>query len=233
MAAMAAANMSDANIKDILFELKKKDFWDPDPWYSVIYNAFFLFKGWPGYLKGKSFIRLLERIPVKLLEECETPLAISATNLTSKKEEVFTRGELSKVIAASGAVPGLFKPVEYNGSLFVDGGIVNKAPVKPLVDLMDLDVIFVHLISSKNVAQSPNEFLHKPFTPLRIYHLACNISRKEAYEKQCKMIRDSGIEVIEVVTSGTTAGPRHLDKGPLIYERAKQITLDKLSKEGF
>ena len=37
---------------------------------------------------------------------------------------------------SSGAVPGLFKPVEIDGALFVDGGMVNKAPVQALADLV-------------------------------------------------------------------------------------------------
>jgi len=129
VAAMAASGMTDEAIRQILFRVQKADFWDPDPWHKIARYALRRLKGYSGYLKGGGFSRLLEAIPVRTIEACPTPLAVAATNLTRKKETIFTRGDLIKTVHASGAVPMLFKPVEIEGNLYVDGGISNKAPV--------------------------------------------------------------------------------------------------------
>ena len=168
IAAMAASNMSDHSIKEILLKLKKSDFWDPDPMPYILKGALKLFRGYSGYLRGKGFARLLEHIPIKQIQDCPLPLVITATNLTHEREELFTKGDLTKGIQASGAVPMLFKPVEIDGSLYVDGGMVNKAPVKALADLIQPEKIIVHFIASSNFEGPSNSFLNKKMTPSKL-----------------------------------------------------------------
>jgi NTE family protein len=233
IAAMAASGMSDHTIKEILFNLKKSDFWDPDPMPKILKGALKLFRGYSGYLKGEGFARLLEHIPIKQIEDCPTPLVINATNLTLRTEELFTRGSLIKGIQASGAVPMLFKPVEINGSLYVDGGMVNKAPVQALADLIRPEKIIVHFIASDNLEGHVKNFLKKRMTPWHIHHLAVNISRQEAYQRQCDVIKARRIEVVEVKTHAPGVGPTSLGKGPSAYYNAREAALKILSREGF
>ena len=229
VAAMAACGMSDYAIREIIFSLKKEYFWDPDPWHLILRKALSFFKGYTGYLKGNAFARLLRELPARKIEECEKLLAISATNLTEGKETIFTRGNLLKAIHASGAVPILFKPVEINGSLYVDGGVTNKCPLKALTDLVDLDVIIVHFIASENVEEGVHGILGKKITPWHIQHLAVNIARQEAYHRQLEIVHMQGVEVIEVRTDAPTVGPDKLHRGPSAYNRAKVNTLEALS----
>jgi len=231
LAAMAASHMSNEAIKEILFSLKKNDFWDPDAWHVVLKKAVKLFRGYSGYLKGDKFEKILaQRIRTKDIEECGIPLAISATNLTTKKETIFTRGDLIKAVRASGAVPILFKPVEINGELYVDGGIVNKAPVKALTDLVDLDTIIVHYVASDNLEVSSHGFLNTMLTPWHIQYTAFNIAREEAYGNQLEIVRSKGIKVIEVKTEPPSTGPNRLDRGPAAYAKARASTMEILSQ---
>jgi NTE family protein len=233
LAAMAASEMPDEAIKDLLFNLKKTDFWDPDPIGEILGKAFRLFRGYSGYLKGEGFERLLEQMPVKQIEDCAVPLLITATNLTYQKEECFTQGSLVKSVQASGAVPALFQPVKINGALYVDGGMVNKAPVQALTDLIEPERIIVHFIASENLEEEANRFLKKRMTPWHIHQLSVNISRQEAYKRQCEMLSKMGIEVVEVRTSTPSLGPNSLEKGPSAYAVAKETTLSMLSQKGF
>jgi NTE family protein len=228
VAAMAASGMNDGDIREMLFGLKKADFWDPDPWGSVLLNALRLFRGYTGYLKGDGFVRLLRKLPVKRFEECEKPLALSATNLSQKKQTVFIDGDLIKAIQASGSVPVLFKPVEINGSLYLDGGITGKAPVEALANLCELDKIIVHFIASNNVEEERHGFLKKRFSPWHMQHLAINIARQEAYQKELEMVRKRGIEVIEIRTESPALSPNSLDRGPEAYNAAKASALKLL-----
>jgi len=228
VAAMAASGMNDGAIREMLFGLKKADFWDPDPWHVVLLNAIRLFRGYTGYLKGDGFARLLRKLPVRRFEECDTALAISATNLSQRKQTVFTDGDLIKAIQASGSVPILFKPVAMNGSLYLDGGITGKAPVEALANLCELDKIIVHFIASNNVEEGRHRFLRKRFSPGHIQHLAINIARQEAYQKELEMVRMRGIEVIEIRTESPALNPNSLDRGPEVYNIAKASALKHL-----
>lgn len=71
------------------------------------------------------------------LEHLNTKLSIGATNLNSGCFEVFEKGKLSQIAAASAAVPLLFKPVAIDKDHYVDGGLINNLLVEPLVDTCD------------------------------------------------------------------------------------------------
>jgi NTE family protein len=230
VAAMAAAGMSDQAIKERLFRVSKEDFWDPDPWHIIFKKAISLFRGYSGYLKGNKFRRLLEGMPVERIEDCETPLAIAATDLFKGQEKIFTDGDLIEAVCASGAVPMLFKPVQIDGSMYVDGGMVNKAPVRALVDLIRPEKIIVHYIESDNIGDSKIGFLKKRMTPWHIYQLSVNISRREAYQSQCDLVRQQGVEVTEIKTNTPALGPNRLGHGPSAYSKAREETIKFLSK---
>lgn len=233
IAAMAASDMGDHTIMEILLGLKKSDFWDPDPMPLILKGALKLFRGYSGYLRGKGFARLLGHIPITQIQDCPVPLVITATNLTYEREELFTRGSLTKGIQASGAVPILFKPVEIDGSLYVDGGMVNKAPVQALADLIQPEKIIVHFIASDNLGGSSNSFLKKKMTPWHIHRLAVNISRHKAYQNQCDVIQQRGIELIEVRTNAPGVDPNSLENGISAYHKARETGIKILANKGF
>ena len=57
-----------------------------------------------------------------------TPLVTVATDFWQRKEVVIGSGRLRSALAASIAVPGLFRPVEREGRVLVDGGTTNPLP---------------------------------------------------------------------------------------------------------
>ena len=68
-------------------------------------------------------------------EDLHTPLKVVATDFWAREPVVLDRGELIPALKASMAVPGVFPPVEIEGRLLVDGGMVNPIPY----DLLPLD----------------------------------------------------------------------------------------------
>lgn len=60
------------------------------------------------------------------------PLSIIATDFYSWRECELTQGPLRPAIAASIALPAVFRPVQINGRVMVDGGVVNPLPVDKL-----------------------------------------------------------------------------------------------------
>ncbi len=71
---------------------------------------------------------LPEGFPEKF-EDLRTDLYVIATDFRSWHQVVFHKGLLKPAIAGSIAIPSLFRPVEYDGRLLVDGGVVNPLPI--------------------------------------------------------------------------------------------------------
>lgn len=61
------------------------------------------------------------------------PFLCVATDLETGDLKVFEDGRLLDALRASSAFPSLFTPYELNGHLYVDGGVINNYPVRPLL----------------------------------------------------------------------------------------------------
>ncbi|MDF1751743.1 MAG: patatin-like phospholipase family protein [Verrucomicrobiales bacterium] len=81
---------------------------------------------------------LMKDIEVETFEELQIPLQIMATDFHSGEPHVFSKGPLLPAIQASMAIPGIFVPVEHNGRILVDGGLVDNVPY----DLLEADCDF-------------------------------------------------------------------------------------------
>lgn len=79
-------------------------------------------------------------------EACPIPLAVVATDFYGGEEVIFSRGSLRPAVAASIALPTLFKPVVIDGRVLVDGGIMNPIPVDALPAAVDV-VVAVDVVS--------------------------------------------------------------------------------------
>jgi NTE family protein len=66
------------------------------------------------------------------IEEAEIPLAMVATDISTGEKVVMTEGDLALAASASACFPGVFIPVERDGRLLVDGGLVENLPLSPL-----------------------------------------------------------------------------------------------------
>lgn len=73
-------------------------------------------------------------------DKLEIPLIAVATDLYARTERVFSKGPLRPALAATMAIPGLVKPVELDGRVFVDGGAVNPVPFDLLRGRADIVV---------------------------------------------------------------------------------------------
>lgn len=66
-------------------------------------------------------------------EDLRRPLTLAATDLVAGETVYFSQGPLLPPLLASSAVPIIYRPVEYQGKLLVDGGLLNNLPVEPLL----------------------------------------------------------------------------------------------------
>lgn len=82
-------------------------------------------------MKGEKLAKVVEKFTDhKTFTDCSIPLAITATDIESGDEILFTSGNMQKIIQASCSWPGFFPPIEVDGRFLSDGGVRNSIPVK-------------------------------------------------------------------------------------------------------
>jgi NTE family protein len=84
--------------------------------------------------------RLSAFIPEDRFEALQKKLFITVSNLNTGEPEIIQEGALFRAIMASSAIPLVFQPIEIDGNLYVDGGLLENLPVRPLV-YEGLDII--------------------------------------------------------------------------------------------
>ena len=63
------------------------------------------------------------------LEQTPVHLEVVATSLTDGRTQWFTEGPAVDAILASAALPSLLPPVEIDGDVYIDGGVVDNVPI--------------------------------------------------------------------------------------------------------
>lgn len=87
-----------------------------------------------GLFKTKGLKKnLTSNLHADTFEELKLPLYVAATNIHTGKIEYFNSGPIVDKILASAAIPVLFEPVEIDGDLYVDGGVLDNFPVSPIL----------------------------------------------------------------------------------------------------
>ena len=86
-----------------------------------------------GLLQISGIVRILkDNLRAKTFDQLKIPLFVTATDLNNGKIVYFSEGELLNIIIASASIPVLFKPVKINNIHYVDGGVLDNLPIKPI-----------------------------------------------------------------------------------------------------
>lgn len=65
-------------------------------------------------------------------EDARIPLAMIATDVGGFEKVILDSGDVALAVMASTCVPGIFTPVEIDGRMLVDGGLMENVPISPL-----------------------------------------------------------------------------------------------------
>lgn len=99
---------------------------------------------WPTLLKLKIIdpislfdIQPMDGVIKKIIGDCDfkdlkIPFAAIGCDLMTGERVVLDHGPVAPAVRASASVPGIFKPVEIDGRMLVDGGVVDNLPVEQL-----------------------------------------------------------------------------------------------------
>ena len=119
--AIYASDMNSFDLEWTAFALEKDDVFD----YAILSALTSM-----GPVKGdklEEFVR--SKVPTANIENLKLPFAAVATDLNRGTRVVLDRGPVAKAVRASSAIPGVFNPVELQGRLLVDGGVVDNIPI--------------------------------------------------------------------------------------------------------
>lgn len=98
-----------------------------------------------GFNPGQGVGLLFDRVAfpystIQSFDDLPTPFRCVATNMLTGNPVVLKDGSLAQALRATMAIPGVFTPVEWNGEVLADGGLVNNIPTE-VVRQMNADVV--------------------------------------------------------------------------------------------
>ncbi|MDW7668346.1 MAG: patatin-like phospholipase family protein [Bacillota bacterium] len=148
--------------------------------------------------------------------DLKLPFYTAVTNILTGEVEYISEGNVVKAVKASSSIPIIFSPVEINGQLYVDGGLLDNVPVKPLEDCCDY-IIAVEIMPLEQVEKV------EKITDIaeRIFHISVKSLNEEKLKICDKVIKVGGLEGYNILDSS------HADEIYEIgYNHAKDMDFD-------
>jgi NTE family protein len=111
-------------------------------------------------------------------EDAQIPLAVTATDLETGAEKLFTTGPVLLPLVASTAMPGILPPVEIDGRLYIDGGVANNVPIAPAAGLGATTIYVMNSTShtrQRRPLTRPMDYLLHAFTLARAQRLTLEL----------------------------------------------------------
>ncbi len=87
-----------------------------------------------GILSGQALAEILQGTfgvfaNLNHFDQLPVPFRAVATDLLTQQEVILSQGSLVQAVQASMSIPGVVRPLELDGRLLVDGGVVNNLPI--------------------------------------------------------------------------------------------------------
>lgn len=142
----------------------------------------------------KLGVHLKKHIPYDKLEDLPKPLIVTVSNLYSGKVRYLKKGSLVHAVQASSSIPVLFSPVKIEKELYVDGGVFDNLPYRPLTRICD-KVIAVHICPVRPV----NDLKNMIQIAARTFELSVNGNIREGQHKNRSIIAPIGIEQFDLL----------------------------------
>jgi len=120
-----------------------------------------------GLLQGQRIMDYLAHwLKGLTFDQLRVPLGLVAVDLNGQQKVVFQEGPVLDAVRATIALPGLFAPLERDGQLLVDGGLMDNLPVD-VVRQMGADVVIAVDIATDQQAVTCfiEELRHRRFIP--------------------------------------------------------------------
>ncbi len=94
-------------------------------------------------------------------EELEIPFKCVAFDIVNGETVTLSEGPVEPAIMASSAIPAVFKPVEMDGKILVDGGVRTRLPLKEAQDFNADIIIAVDVLGPLKPFSTPKNIVDK------------------------------------------------------------------------
>jgi NTE family protein len=168
-----------------------------------------LSKGMYNYNLLSSLTRNVRHI--RDFNKLPTPFLCIGTNIETGEEVLLNKGNLVQAMMASSAFPSLFTPVEIDGNLLVDGGVVNNYPIKEVRNL-GADII---------IGVDVQDDLMKRKNLKNATRILVQITNLQSIEKMKSKIKDTDVYVKPDIRD---YGVISFDKGEEIIRKGEEAT---------
>jgi NTE family protein len=181
-----------------------------------------------GLLQGQKLRQLLRKATLSVadiqdFDQLPIPFRALATDLETGEGVVMDSGDLVLAMRASMSAPGVFSPVERNGQLLVDGGLVDNLPVS-IAREMNVDVLIVVDVSFP--LYDRNELI----SPIHVTNQAFAILVRQRTREQLESLKPTDIVIAPALGGVTsidfTRAPQALRAG----ESAARAVKDQLQR---
>ena len=176
----------------------------------------------PGIMDSDKYIGFFkEYFSEDTFESLKMPLTVTATNLLNGKLDYFNSGQLIKPLIASCALPPVFSPIEVNGNLYSDGGILNNFPIEPLKEgCLKILGSFVNPIEEidKSEINSSMELMY------RVYHIGLDANNIKKFSECDYVFSPKDIDKVGVLDANG------IDKAYKIGYESAQKEIDTILK---
>lgn len=109
-----------------------------------------------GFIKGEKLEGYINQVlGNRPMEKLKIPFYAVTTDIWSGREVVFGSGNTGTAVRASCSIPGIFRPVNISGRMYVDGGVVSPVAVEAARRL-GADVVIAVDISGDVEASVPD-----------------------------------------------------------------------------
>ena len=114
-----------------------------------------------GLLSNDTIKRFLsDLLGNRTFDQLQTPLVVVGTNLLTGDRALFTAGSVALAAQVSSTIPQLFAPVEIDGEMYVDGGMVEFLPLGALRDTFQPDVAIGVNLGMRGRLPRPRNLIH-------------------------------------------------------------------------
>ncbi len=161
-------------------------------------------------------MEIREKIPQENIEELPIPLIVGISNFSLGRMEYHMQGNIALKVRASSSIPVLFTPVKIDEHWYVDGGLYDNLPVKPLRRHCER-IIAINV----NPINEVHKFRNLKEVAIRTFHLTV-----DARIQQVKPLADLLIEPQELAEYDILDS----SKAREMFEIGYRATKDQLQK---
>lgn len=148
-----------------------------------------------GFIQGQKIGLLLSYLTfpahgVKSFDDFPIPFRCIATDLETGEKVILKDGSLAKAMRASMSLPSIFEPMELNGRVLIDGGVVQNLPVEEAFE-MGADIVIAVDITSPLYERDGLKSLIQVMAQTSSYKLAEGVAKQK---KLADIVIDPAIE---------------------------------------